>query len=209
MSKIPQHPMFYRYEHIPHLKVELKRSNPWLSTMIVATEKIDGKQFRVGYINGEYMFGSRKEQLATLPFKDIILTHNLMRLIKTIGDGVVVYGELFGSSISRYMDYGTVFPRFAVFDISVKGRYIDWVDTRRLCHKHDVKTVPVIYMGWLSEVKVKTLSTGPTMLASEQEILGGFKGMEGVVLRPTKEVAGFKRARAKIISQAFKEYKIA
>lgn len=209
MSKIPQHVLFSTYAHIPHLKVELKRDNPWLSTMVVATEKIDGKQFRVGKIHGEYMFGSKNNQLTALPFKDNILTPNLKKLVSTIGEGVIIYGELCGPSFSRHMDYGSIFPRFLVFDISVCGKYLDWVDVRRICHKHNVKTVPVVYMGWLSEVKIKSLSIGPTMLASEKEILGGFKGREGVVLRPTKEVTKFKRARAKIISQAFKEYEIA
>ena len=100
---------------------------------------------------------------------------------------VIVFGELYGNGVQN-MDYGTVgVSGFAVFDISVDGAYLDWVDVCSYCDSFGIETVPLIYKGPFKPELIDQFISGPTLAAMPSTIKCKFLGREGVVIVSLKE----------------------
>lgn len=91
------------------------------------------------------------------------IKNKLWRLVKTldnkgiedIGDGLVLYGEIYGPGIQKNYDYGLKEIEFAGFDIMINNRYVSAAYTYNLITcRLGLPHVPELYFGpWRQEVQ--------------------------------------------------------
>ena len=100
---------------------------------------------------------------------------------------IMLYGEMFGPTIQD-MTYGLKNNlAFRAFDISINNLYLDYDVKMELFNRFNVKTVPILYRGPITASKVTEYTSGPTTVCKPEEA-GKFKGREGIVISPVKEV---------------------
>jgi RNA ligase (TIGR02306 family) len=194
--------------------------------IVVATEKIHGTNSRVGVVfeDGEWVYacGSHKVRWmetdkANRYWKPLCNPGMLSLLAELCGETaeVIVYGEIFGSSVQD-MDYGAEGDEgYRVFDIRVNGTYLDWPDVQHWCQSNRLSTVPVIFEGPWRCIKhiIDDYASGRTSVGTP---VRKFKGREGLVIKPVKERftrmidgegAGGRRAIVKYISADYSDRK--
>jgi RNA ligase (TIGR02306 family) len=185
---------FHRYTNLQHHWRYPNVFEP--DENVIVTEKIHGTNSRLGVLleDGEFVFaaGSHRVRWKDCPMGDRYwkpLGTSTMRLLNELcGESadVILFGEIYGSSVQD-MNYGVMGDDgYRVFDISVNGRYLDWKDVVAHCRKHEVPTVPVLFEGpWscVSEV-IDELASGGTCVG---ESTNTFKGREGIVIKTAKE----------------------
>jgi RNA ligase (TIGR02306 family) len=168
-------------------------------TPVRITEKIHGTNSRVGLVKDdgfELMCGTHRQRkkyedkegrysLYWNPLTDDM--KDMLEFISRGEDDVIVFGEIYGNKIQQ-MDYACARGKgYRVFDITVNGEYLDWVDVRLYCSMFDIVTVPVLYEGPFAQNVLEMNVSGDTMLATPGEIKCKFKGREGVVITPLEE----------------------
>jgi RNA ligase (TIGR02306 family) len=102
---------------------------------------------------------------------------------------VVVFGEIFGAGVQD-MQYGQSGLGYRVFDIAVDGQYINANEMLKILrdyHDQGILSVPYLHVGPFSMAKMEELVSGPTTMATAEQIKEPFKGREGIVIRPVKE----------------------
>jgi len=102
----------------------------------------------------------------------------------------ILYGEVYGGSIQS-LDYGIPKGKglgFRAFGLRVNGKFLDWDDFVRICGRHGVETVPVLWRGPFSMAKAKELADGKAAMAGHLR--------EGTVVYPVKERDNPKVGRA-------------
>lgn len=72
-----------------------------------------------------------------------------------IGDGITLYGEIYGAGIQKNYDYGLKEIEFAGFDIKENGEYLNTYDTWRvITNELKLSYVDILYFGdWSQEVQ--------------------------------------------------------
>ena len=72
-----------------------------------------------------------------------------------IGSGIVIYGEIYGAGIQKNYDYGLKDIKFAGFDVTVDGKYVETFDARLTIENLlFLPYVPVLYNGnWSQTVQ--------------------------------------------------------
>lgn len=183
MDEEKPHSLFEKYTNIDNM-----RNFPDIieeGEEVVITEKIHGSNARFAYIDEEFMVGSHniriKEHEHNKYWK--VFSNDMKDLlIETVIDGapVILYGELYGSGIQD-LTYGMKNNQRGVriFDLKVKGNYVDYEVLEQLCGKHNIDLAPVLYRGPFSMEKIMEFSKAKSTL--------GDNIMEGVVVRPVKE----------------------
>lgn len=182
-------PLFERYTDIEDGKLLYGLIQP--NEEIVASEKIHGRNCRIGVVNGVRYAGSRTARRTkpadgnleadlfwrpwTLPSVERLVEH-LAKSHKV----VILVGEVFGRGVES-LDYGSKTRGFRAFDAYVDGNYLDYDVFAKLCDEFGVERVPVVYRGPFDLAKVKELSGGKTVLGNGGHI------REGVVVRPALE----------------------
>lgn len=69
-----------------------------------------------------------------------------------IGSGVVIYGEIYGAGIQKNYDYGLKDIKFAGFDVTINGKYVETFDARLTFENLlFLPYVPVLYNGRWSQ----------------------------------------------------------
>jgi RNA ligase (TIGR02306 family) len=163
---------------------------------VVITEKIHGTNSRLAVLfeDDEWVFAAGSHRRRWVDCEGTArywkpLTAPVMRMLNELcGEtaDVIVFGEIYGSSVQD-MNYGVMGDDgYRVFDISVNGRYLDWADVTAHCLKHEVPLVPLLYQGpWecVSEV-IDEYASGITHAG---ESTNKFKGREGIVIKSAKE----------------------
>ena len=76
---------------------------------------------------------------------------------KYIGDGMILYGEIYGAGIQKGYDYGLTDIHFSGFDLYGDGQYLDTEMTYMvIAEELDLPHVEVLYEGpWLQEIQDK------------------------------------------------------
>lgn len=187
-DEAPPHPAFHKYTDLQHYW-KFNRSIPE-GEHVRITEKIHGCNSRVGLVDGELMAGShrirRKPPTGPCTFWWPLSVPGVKELVEELSliGPVVVFGEIFGAAIQD-MDYGLGAEElgYRVFDISVRGTYLNYEQLKAACRRHGVNMVPTLYIGPFSEDKLFELRDGPAFAAHN----GKFKGREGVVVTPLVE----------------------
>lgn len=182
-------PLFEKYTDIENGWLLYNRLLP--NEEIVATEKIHGKNVRVGFVNGVLCAGSMTERKDPEKRTGSIFwnvaedaeVNSLVRFLKRECQAkvVILYGEVFGQGVQS-MHYGQKKQKgFRAFDIYVDGKFFDYDSFVHVCGLHGVQTVPLIYKGPFDLAKIKAVSGGPSTMPGADHI------REGVVIRAAKE----------------------
>jgi len=180
--------IFHKYTNIENIQRYPDAIPP--GTLVRITEKIHGTSGRIGKCREEdkweFMAGShkvRRKQGTGLYWQPFPLVKDLLDDLCGDKHDVIVFGEIFGQGVQD-MDYGVDGKAFRVFDISFDGNYLDWVEVEDVCHRSNVPTVPLIYVGPFDQDIVEQLTYGASTFSG---VKGAFKGREGCVVTPLKE----------------------
>ena len=158
---------------------------------VVVSEKIHGKNCRIGLVNGELQVGSRTTRKDPVKLRDKSIfwdaaTDEVVSMLQSVSAGrnakvVIVFGEIYGQGVQS-LHYGCKKQKgFRAFDIYVDGTYLDYEDFRRFCDLFKVERVPILAKMPFDLEKVKTLSSGRSVVPGADNI------MEGVVVRTAVE----------------------
>jgi len=192
---LPEDPYFHRYTSIqqfwryPNVFEEDEE--------IVLTEKIHGSNSRVGVIreNDEWVFAVGSHKVRWGKFRQAqrywkpLERKGVLRLLNDLCDeqhNVIIFGEIYGNKVQD-LNYGTNGDEgYAVFDISVNGSYLHWNDTSNLCLNYEIPIVPLLFRGpyHLVSGRLEKYAMGSTLVNTPKV---GFKGREGIVIRPVEE----------------------
>lgn len=175
---------------------------------VVISEKIHGRNCRAALIHtgeGVYEFQGGSHNGCQKEFYDegsarscywAGINDDTKALLSAVSAGrndVILYGEVYGARMQD-MTYGeNREQKFRAFDLCINGKYVNYPDFVSLCQKYNVPMVPILYVGPYSREKVLELTDGPTTLCTPDQISSGFKGREGVVVKPTTERTFLKR----------------
>ena len=112
-------------------------------------------------------------------------------MIEWIGEGIIIYGEIYGPGIQKNYDYGLKELAFAGFDVKIDGEYVNTYDSWKIIEKKlELKMVPGLYVGeWSQEVQDKYVFNN--------YIEGTKVPHEGVVV---KHLSGDRHKVAKVIN---------
>jgi RNA ligase (TIGR02306 family) len=74
-----------------------------------------------------------------------------------IGDGITIYGEIYGAGIQKNYDYGLTEMEFVGFDVKENGEYLDPINSKLLVKDIlDLPYVEILHFGrWSQEVQDK------------------------------------------------------
>lgn len=155
---------------------------------VVATEKIHGKNCRIGIVNDVLQVGSRtyrKSPVVGCIFQAVAdrpEVNALLSAMKETGAKIVIlFGEVYGQGVHS-LHYGCNKKKgFRAFDVYVDGEFLDFHGFADLCDLHGVERAPVLYQGPFDLEKIKEVSVGRSILPGANNI------REGVVVRTAKE----------------------
>jgi len=82
---------------------------------------------------------------------------NYVKITSNIGDGVTLYGEIYGAGIQKGYDYGLKEMKFVGFDVKQDGEYLDPISSRLLfIHLLELPYVEVLHYGpWSQAIQDK------------------------------------------------------
>ncbi len=204
-----EHPRFHRYTDIENIG---NYPGVVANVEVVFTEKIHGKNCRLGLIqeiaedgteSWLFMAGShsvrRKEKDTKGRTSEYwsVLNENVRNLLEYLRDefaidqpkvSILIFGEIYGSGVQD-MCYGLANGQrgFRAFDIAINGLYLDFDVKCELFRKFGIEMVPIVYRGMFSNDVLEAHTAGPTTLCAPEDA-GKFKGREGLVVVPVKEV---------------------
>jgi hypothetical protein len=113
-----------------------------------------------------------------------------------IGEGIIIYGEIYGAGIQKNYDYGLKDIEFAGFDVVIDGRYENVFYTEHVFNILDLPHVPVLYIGsWSQEIQ--------DQYVFNNFIEGTKVPHEGIVI---KHVSGERNKVAKVINPDYLIY---
>jgi ATP-dependent RNA circularization protein (DNA/RNA ligase family) len=74
-----------------------------------------------------------------------------------IGDGITIYGEIYGAGIQKNYEYGLKDIQFAGFDVKENGEYLSPINAKLLiANILELKYVEILHFGnWSQEVQDK------------------------------------------------------
>lgn len=113
-----------------------------------------------------------------------------------MGEGLVLYGEVYGPGIQKNYDYGLKSLQFAGFDVTLDGEYMDTSGAWFITESMDLSYVPVLYVGnWSQKIQDKFVFNN---------FIDGTKvPHEGIVI---KHVSGDRSKVAKVINADYLIY---
>jgi len=116
---------------------------------------------------------------------------------KNIGEGLILYGEIYGAGIQKNYEYGLKDIEFVGFDIKVNGEYLPTETTAyEIVNELQLEHVKVLYTGtWNQEVQDK--------FTFNDFIYGTKTPHEGIVI---KEISGDRKKVAKVINPDYLIY---
>ena len=165
------------------------------------------------WLDYEYVYGSHNVEkgsdsqgfYSTDVWRTIAERHDIKnKLWKTvrefgkdaIGNGFVIYGEIYGAGIQKNYDYGLTDLQFALFDVTVDNKYQATRDTEWIAESLGLEHVPVLHEGsWSQQVQDKY--TFKNFIARTKV------PHEGIVI---KHVSGDRHKVAKVINPDYLIY---
>jgi RNA ligase (TIGR02306 family) len=113
-----------------------------------------------------------------------------------IGEGIIIYGEIYGAGIQKNYDYGLKDIEFAGFDVVIDGCYENVFYTEHAFNILGLPYVPILYIGaWSQEIQDKFVFNN---------FIDGTKvPHEGIVI---KNVSGERNKVAKVINPDYLIY---
>ena len=116
---------------------------------------------------------------------------------KNIGEGVILYGEIYGAGIQKNYEYGLKDIEFVGFDIKINGEYLPTETTAyEIVNELQLEHVKVLYTGtWNQEIQ--------DSFVFNNFIYGTKVPHEGIVI---KEISGDRKKVAKVINPDYLIY---
>jgi len=129
------------------------------------------KLFGNKWVNYEYVYGSHNVEkgsdsqgfYSTDVWRTIAdnykIKNKLWDYVKTfgspdyLGDGLIIYGEIYGHGIQKNYDYGLTDVKFAGFDVELNGDYRPYHDEKNVFESLGLPRVEVLYLGTWSKEK--------------------------------------------------------
>jgi RNA ligase (TIGR02306 family) len=113
-----------------------------------------------------------------------------------IGSGLVLYGEVYGPGVQKNYDYGLKELKFAGFDVTLNGEYMDTMGAWFVIESMHLSYVHVLYVGnWSQAIQDK--------FVFNNNIEGTKVPHEGIVI---KHVSGDRHKVAKVINPDYLIY---
>ena len=172
------------------------------------------KFFGVKWVGYEYVYGSHNVEkgsdsqgfYSTDVWGTIAdnyeIKSKLWKFVKTftseeyLGDGLIIYGEIYGHGIQKNYDYGLTDIKFAGFDVELNGKYSPYHDEKHIFEILDLPRVPILYLGPWSK-------TEQDKHVFDNMILGTKVPHEGVVV---KHIYGERHKVGKVINPDYSIY---
>jgi RNA ligase (TIGR02306 family) len=126
------------------------------------------------WIEYEYVYGSHNVEKGsdsqgfydTDVWATIAKSHNIKEVLweyaktqghEEIGEGIVLYGEIFGAGIQKNYEYGLDGVAFMGFDVKINGEYISTYKAWKTIEHHlGLEYVPILHYGeWSQEIQDK------------------------------------------------------
>lgn len=128
--------------------------------------------FADALIDYEFVYGSHNVQKgsSTQGFYDTDVWHTIaienkieqklreyaLNKLNTLGNGIIIYGEIFGPGIQKGYDYGLRHIAFNMFDCEINGEYVSPNHAGIIAQLLEIDYVPVLYYGeWSQDVQDK------------------------------------------------------
>ena len=71
-----------------------------------------------------------------------------------LGDGIILYGEIYGHGIQKNYEYGLNDIKFAGFDVELNGQYLRYDGEKEIFESLDLPKVDLLYTGpWNKEIQ--------------------------------------------------------
>jgi RNA ligase (TIGR02306 family) len=174
------------------------------------------KFFRLAdeWVNYEYVYGSHNVEkgsdsqgfYSTDVWKTIAEEYDIKNKLWSyakdrdpsyIGDGIIIYGEIYGAGIQKGYDYGLSDTKFKIFDVKINNEYLDNSDTYIILNYFlNLPYVEVLYNGkWSQSIQDKYVFNN--------FIEGTKVPEEGIVI---KHVSGERNKIAKVINPDYLIY---
>jgi len=120
-----------------------------------------------------------------------------VKINPNIGDGITIYGEIYGAGIQKNYEYGLTEIEFVGFDVKEDGEYLSPISaTLMIKHQLDLPYVEILHFGnWSQEVQDK--------FVFNNFIPGTKVPHEGIVI---KEWSGARNKVAKVINPDYLIY---
>jgi RNA ligase (TIGR02306 family) len=174
------------------------------------------KFFRLAdeWVNYEYIYGSHNVEkgsdsqgfYSTDVWKTIAENYDIKNKLWSyakdrdpsyIGDGIIIYGEIYGAGIQKGYDYGLSDTKFKIFDVKINNEYLDNSDTYIILNYFlNLPYIEVLYNGkWSQSIQDKYVFNN--------FIEGTKVPEEGIVI---KHVSGERNKIAKVINPDYLIY---
>lgn len=180
-------PHFAKYTDIQNGLIFYEKFLP--GELVIATEKIHGRNCRIGIINGIVVCGSRtsrKIEESGSIFWQPFWIPGVEALLRAAEDetgavNIILYGEVYGQGVQS-LHYGCGKKKgFRAFDLYADGDFFDYPEFKAICDRFGVETVPELFIGAFDLEGIKKVSNGRSALPGADNI------REGVVVRTMKE----------------------
>ena len=150
------------------------------------TEKVDGTNIRVNFVNGSVTFDGRTDS-AQIPSNLIqrlqsrFLTVPMLQKLRSQFDGdAILYGEGYGAKIQKVGELYRSDQDFVLFDVRVGDWWLHRTDVEMIASNLEIDVVPVIGRG--------TLHDAINIVKSGMKSTWGDFESEGIVARPVVEL---------------------
>ena len=73
----------------------------------------------------------------------------------SLGSGIIIYGEIYGSGIQKNYDYGLGGLEFRIFDAKLNDKYLDTLSVKLICSVAiGLPHVPILYNGYYDKQEI-------------------------------------------------------
>jgi RNA ligase (TIGR02306 family) len=178
------------------LKLSLFKFTPenwkWVDmTYIYGSHNVEKGSDSNGYYSTDVWRGIAEREQIKEKLWVYVKTHGRQK----IGEGIILYGEIFGEGIQKYYEYGTREHKIKFFDIKQDGHYISVEEFNSICKELNLEKVEVLYEGKFDEEKIKSFLNRNIPNTKVPE--------EGVIV---KSITGDRSKIAKWINPAYLEF---
>lgn len=109
--------------------------------------------------NGFYSTDVWKEIADNHNFKDRLWNYAKAIGKESLGNGIILYGEIYGKGIQKYYDYNRENLAIAFFDIELNGKYVDREFFELILNNLFLPSVDVLYRGKFNKELIPTFFT--------------------------------------------------
>lgn len=161
-------------------------------TEFVITEKLHGANGRFLFLEGQMHVGSMRCLWKPESQNQWWKIAEMLNLPEKLADGyggLAIYGEVYGNvqDLKYGMPEGIDFRVFDMLNVETR-QFLDWDMVASISKELGLKTVPVLYRGFLPSAEaLKAMTEGNSTLADNIR--------EGIVIKPVRETVDFKFGR--------------